>query len=184
MGKVLVLYYSKTGHAKRMAEEVAEGAQRIGGTEARLRSINEATAEDVRWCDGIAVGSPTNMGTVAWEMKRFWDEVIVDDWSKLDGRIGCTFSTQGGWGGGGELTCQGLQVILMNYGFLVFGLTDYIAKGFTVHYGAIVAGEPRQDREIEACRRLGQRLAEWVAVYFDRKQEEHPLTSGRKRFPW
>jgi NAD(P)H dehydrogenase (quinone) len=72
----------------------------------------------------------------------------------------------------------------MNYGFLVFGVTDYVAKGFTLHYGATVAGEPREEKEIEACRRLGQRLAEWVAVYIDGRRDEHPLTSGRTRFPW
>jgi NAD(P)H dehydrogenase (quinone) len=107
-----------------------------------------------------------------------------EDWAELDGRIGCAFSTQGGWGGGAELTCQTLAAILMNYGFLVFGTPDYVAKQFTLHYGATIAGEPREEREIEACRRLGQRLAEWVAVYFDGRKGEHPLASGRKRFPW
>ena len=76
-----------------------------------------------------------------------------------------------------------LMSILINYGFLVFGVTDYVAQGFTLHYGATVAGEPRADREIEACRRLGQRLAEWVAVYVDGRKEEHPLIAGRPRFP-
>lgn len=184
MGKVLVLYHSISGNTARMADCVAEGARRITGTEVRLKSVADAVADDVLWCDGIALGSPTNMGSVAWEMKRFWDETMQPHWADIDGRFGCTFSTQGGWGGGAELTCHTLQTILMNYGFLVFGVTDYIAKGFTLHYGATVAGEPREDREIEACRRLGQRLAEWVAVYFDGKKEEHPLTSGRKRFPW
>lgn len=184
MGKVLVLFHTKSGHTKRMAEEVVEGAKRIDETEIRLRSVSEASIDDVRWCDGIALGSPTNMGSVAWEMKRFWDEVVADAWSELDGRIGCAFSTQGGWGGGAELTCQTLNAILMNYGFLVFGITDFVAKQFTLHYGATLAGEPRTEKEIEACRRLGQRLAEWVAVYIDGRKKEHPLVSGRKRFPW
>jgi NAD(P)H dehydrogenase (quinone) len=184
MGNVLVLFHSKTGNTARMAAEVAEGARRIAGIEVRLRSVPEATVDDVRWCHGIAVGSPTNMGILAWEMKRFWDEKMVDEWGKLDGRIACAFSSQGGWGGGGELTCQSLHTVLINFGFLVFGLPDYVAHQFTLHYGATVAGEPRAEREIESCRRLGQRLAEWVAVHADGRQDEHPLTSGRKRFPW
>jgi len=184
MGKILVLFHSKTGNTAKMAAEVAEGARRIPLTEVRLLSVQEATAEDVRWCDGIALGSPTNMGTVSWEMKQFWDTKMPDDWAKLDGRIGCTFSSQGGWGGGAELTCQTLQIILINFGFLVFGLPDYVAHQFTLHYGATLAGEPRQDREVEACRRLGQRLAEWVSVYVDGRREQHPLTAPRKRFPW
>lgn len=184
MGKILVLFHSKSGNTAKMAAEVAEGARRIEGTEVRLKSVAEAGAEDVQWCDGIALGSPTNMGTVAWEMKQFWDTKMPDSWGKIDGKFGCAFSSEGGWGGGAELTCQSLQTILMNFGFLVFGLTDYVAHQFTLHYGATIAGEPRQEREIEACRRLGQRLAEWVAVYADGRKAEHPLTSGRKRFPW
>ncbi|WP_221029409.1 flavodoxin family protein [Actomonas aquatica] len=184
MGNVLVLYASATGNTAKMAEQVAAGARRIDGIEVRVRDVSAATLEDVQWCDGLALGAPTNMGTVPWEMKKFWDVTMQSAWADIDGRIGCAFATQGGWGGGAELTCQTLNTIMMNFGFLVFGVTDYVAQGFTLHYGATVAGEPRADREVEACQRLGQRLAEWVAVYRDGRQDQHPLTSGRTRFPW
>ncbi|MDW8434416.1 MAG: flavodoxin domain-containing protein, partial [Aquificaceae bacterium] len=59
MAKVLVLYESRTGNTKKMAELVAEGAKRVEGTEVRLRSVEEATKEDVLWCEGMAVGTPT-----------------------------------------------------------------------------------------------------------------------------
>jgi len=72
MGKVLVLYDSATGHTRKMAEEVARGARGVPGTEVRLRSVDEASAEDVFWCDGLAVGTPTNLGVMSWKMKRFW----------------------------------------------------------------------------------------------------------------
>ena len=133
MGNILVLFHSKSGNTAKMAAEVAAGAARIPGMEVRLRSVAEATAEDVRWCHGIAVGSPVNMGLVAWEMKQFWDTKMPDDWSKLDGRIGCAFSSQGGWGGGAEITCQSIHTILVNFGFLVFGpqlLIGVAAVGF------------------------------------------------------
>ena len=70
---VLVLYDSLSGNTAKMAELVAEGASAIPGIEVRVRNIDEATAEDVVWCDGLAVGSPTNMGLLSWKMKRFWD---------------------------------------------------------------------------------------------------------------
>jgi NAD(P)H dehydrogenase (quinone) len=66
----------------------------------------------------------------------------------------------------------------MNFGFLVFGVPDYVADKFTLHYGAIVAGKPRKDREIAACKRLGERLASWVMLYIDGKKESSP---ARKR---
>lgn len=184
MGKVLVLYFTKTENTRSVATLVAEGARVIDGVEVRLKSVEEATAEDVLWCDGLAVGAPTHMGSIPWEMKRFWDVEMQPHWGEIDGKLGCAFATEGGWGGGAELNCQALMTVLMNYGFLVFGVTDYVAQGFTLHYGATIAGEPRSEREQEAPRRLGRRLAEWVAVFADGRKGEHPLRSGRPRFPW
>ncbi|MFC2090131.1 flavodoxin family protein [Bacteroidota bacterium] len=183
MGKILIVFYSKDGSTSKMAHHVREGVLQIPGHEVRFKTVEEATKEDLIWCDGVAAGSPTFLGTVAAEMKIFW-ESCLPVWQKVDGKIGCAFSSQGGWGGGAELTCQSLATIMMNYGILVFGVTDYVAHQYTAHYGAIQAGEPRLDKEIDACRILGKRLAEWVAVYVDGRKEFHPLNGHYKRNPW
>jgi NAD(P)H dehydrogenase (quinone) len=69
MGKVLVLYDSASGNTAKMAELVAAGAGGIAGIEVRLRKVDDASADDVVWCDGLALGSPTNMGLLSWKMK-------------------------------------------------------------------------------------------------------------------
>jgi len=171
MGRVLVLYDTRTGNTKKMAELVAEGARSVEGIEVRLKFVEEATKEDVLWADGLAVGSPTNMGLVSWRLKRFFDDVLGELWGQIDGKIACAFSSSGGWGGGNEIACMSILTMLMNFGFLVFGVTDYVGKKFTLHYGAVVAGEPRTETEKEACRRLGRRLAEWVAIFVDGRKE-------------
>jgi NAD(P)H dehydrogenase (quinone) len=181
MNKILVLFDSATGHTRRMAELVAEGAQTIRETEVRLRSIEEATPDDIYWCDGLAVGSPTNMGILSWKMKRFWDVDMMPHWMKVDGKIACAFSSSGGWGGGMELCCQSLLTVLMNFGFLVFGVTDYSGKLMTLHYGAVTAREPRDEESQAACRLLGQRLAEWTTVYAHGRNEEHPSNKMEQR---
>src|SRR5205085_2027492 len=112
MGKILVLYDSRSGNTEKMARLVAEGSARITQTEVRLRKITEAKADDVFWCDGLAVGSPTNMGLLSWRMKRFWDEEMNDAWMKVDGKIACVFSSSGGWGGGNVMACQSLLTVL------------------------------------------------------------------------
>lgn len=177
MNRILVLYDSKTGNTAKMAALVAEGAQTIPDTEVRVRTVDEATPEDVRWCDGLAVGSPTNLGILSWKMKRFWDEVMCEHWMTLDGKIACVFSSAGGWGGGMELACQSLLTVLMNFGFLVFGVTDYSAKLMTLHYGAVGVREPRSPEVQASCRLLGRRLSEWTAVFVHGRSDQHP---GRK----
>ena len=136
------------------------------------------------WCDGLAVGSPTNMGLLSWKMKRFWDETMREHWMEIDGKIACAFSSAGGWGGGMELACQSILTVLMNFGFLVFGVTDYASKTMTLHYGAVVAKEPRTEEAQTACRLLGQRLAEWTAVFLHGRKDQHPGTKlGQRRAP-
>lgn len=180
--RILVLYHSQDGHTKMMADLVAEGAASVPATEVRLKSVVEATADDLVWCDGVAAGSPTHMGTIAWEMKRWWDVTAQPLWPKVEGKIGCAFTSVGGLAGGGELTCLALQIVLMNYGFLVFGVPDYVAPGQTLHYGAICAGRPRNDGEREACRRLGRRLSEWVQTLICHRPEHDPRKAAYARF--
>jgi NAD(P)H dehydrogenase (quinone) len=183
MGKVLVLFDSASGNTAKMATLVGKGAETITGTEVRLRKIDEAMAEDALWCDGLALGSPTNMGLLSWKRKRFWDETMAPHWMKVDGKIACAFSSSGGWGGGTELACQSLLTVLMNFGFLVFGVTDYASKLTTAHYGAITVREPRDEDTQAACRLLGKRLAEWIAVFCDGRKEQHPLNKSDVRLP-
>ncbi len=181
MNKVLVLYDSKSGNTAKMAKYVAQGAASIPRTTVRLKSVEEALAADVHWADGLAVGSPTNFGTVSWKMKKFWDEQLLNDWLKVDGKIACAFSSSGGWGGGTELTCMTLLTLLMNFGFLVFGVTDYAGKVKTLHYGAVAAREPRAAEDVKACRLLGKRLAEWVAVFVGGDRRQHPVAKRKKK---
>jgi len=180
MGRILVLYDSATGNTEKMALLVAEGASQVEEAEVRIRSVSEATADDILWCDGIAVGSPTNCGALSWRMKKFWDDLVEEYWGRIDGKIGCAFSSSGGWAGGNEVTCMSILTVLMNFGFLVFGVTDYVADQFTLHYGAALAGEPRSEREQEACRRLGRRLAQWVRAYVDGEPDVIQETGARQ----
>ncbi|MDA3928206.1 MAG: hypothetical protein PF541_04565 [Prolixibacteraceae bacterium] len=182
MANILVLYYSKGGNTAKMAKYVAEGAAEIATNTIRIKSIDEANADDLFWCHGIAVGSPTQLGLVAGEMKQFWEK-LDDVWMHIDGKIGCAFTSQGGWGGGAEIACQSINTLLMNFGMLVFGVTDYVAHQFTTHYGATQAGEPRMQKEIDSCKRIGRRLSEWVAVYVDGLTDLHPNNAKYSRHP-
>ena len=186
--KILVLYDSFTGNVEQMARLVADGALEMAGVEVRLRKVDgegelRAAPEDVLWADGVAVGSPTNMGLLSWKMKRFWDDDMRPHWMKIDGKIGCAFSSAGGWGGGMELACQSVLTLLMNFGFLVFGVTDYASQDLTLHYGAVSAKGPADEPAQEACRLLGHRLAAWTAVCVHGVASAHPGLMLAERRP-
>jgi NAD(P)H dehydrogenase (quinone) len=181
MNRILVLYDSQSGNTAKMAKMVADGAASIPQTKVRIRSVDNVRARDVAWCDGLAVGSPTNMGLLSWKMKRFWDETMLEHWMKVDGKIACAFSSAGAWGGGMELACQSILTVLINFGFLVFGVTDYAAKLTTAHYGAVTAREPRDADSAAACHLLGKRLAEWTATFVHGRKDQHPANKTEER---
>jgi len=182
MNKILIFFDSDTKNTEKMALLIAEGTKKVKDTETRLKTIDTISLEDFKWCDGLALGSPTHYGTVSWKMKKWWDDLPPELWGKLDGKFGCAFSSSGAWGGGSELTCMTLMTMMINYGFLVFGVTDYVGKQFSPHYGSVQAGEPREDKEKDSCIRLGQRLAEWVSSLHNGNKEDHPLKQSYPRF--
>ena len=73
MSKIAIVFHSGYGHTKRMAESVAQGA---GG---ELVTIDaEGNLTDAQWAtlgaaDAIVLGSPTYMGSVSWQFKKFAD---------------------------------------------------------------------------------------------------------------
>ena len=73
MSKIAIVYHSGYGHTKKVAEAVAEGA---GGTLLPIDAegnISEADWATLAAADGIIFGSPTYMGSVSWQFKKFAD---------------------------------------------------------------------------------------------------------------
>lgn len=185
MGKILVMYDTQSDRkfTSTVVPLIEEGIAQVGGMEVRAKFVDDCTPQDVFWADGIALGCPTHLGGISWRMKKWWDDNTPNVWMKTDGKLGVAFTSSGSRGGGGELTCLALNVMMMNCGYMCFGITDYIAKKESLHYGAVVAGEPREEFAKESCRRVGRRLAEWVAVIVDGRPECHPLKATYPRFP-
>lgn len=73
MSKIAIVFHSGYGHTKRMAEAVAEGAK------GELIAIDaEGNVTEAQWAtllaaDAIVFGSPTYMGSVSWQFKKFAD---------------------------------------------------------------------------------------------------------------
>jgi multimeric flavodoxin WrbA len=73
MTNIAVVFHSGYGHTLRMAQAVAEGA------DAQLLAIDtEGNLPDTGWqtladADAIIMGSPTYMGSVSWQFKKFAD---------------------------------------------------------------------------------------------------------------
>jgi len=139
---LLVLYYSRHGATKKMADFIAQGIESVPGCSARLRTVPaistlcEATESDIpkdgspyvelsdlSECAGIALGSPTRFGNMASAMKYFWDGTAADWLSgTLNGKPACVFTSTGSLHGGQETTLISMMLPLLHHGMLLLGL--------------------------------------------------------------
>ncbi len=155
MAKVLIVYYSRSGNTRQMAEQVAAGAREVAGAEVDLRPVNEVKPDDLLAPDAVILGSPVYYGTMAAPLKQLIDESVKHH-GKLAGKVGGAFTSSANVGGGNETTVLDLLKALLIHGMIVPG----DAKGD--HYGPVSVGKP-DTRVNGECLRLGRRVAELAA---------------------
>ena len=155
MKNVLVSYFSHTGNTAKMAEAVASGAK-SAGVEVKLKKVEETSLDDLKWSDGIIIGSPTYYGQMAAEVKKLFDR-SSDVRGQLENKVGAAFTSSASIGGGNQTTLISIIQAMLIHSMIVVG--DPMDSGG--HYGIIAIGEPNKE-SLEACRILGARVAQLV----------------------
>lgn len=134
--KILVVYHSRTGNTKQMAEAIAEACNGV------LKSIDEVKNKDFLNAEVIVLGSPTYFRCMSAEMKKIIDKSI-DVYGKLNNKNGFIFTSSGTKKDGEKclnslfeaLDCHGVNVV------------DRI----------LVVGKPKKN-DLERCRGLVRNL--------------------------
>jgi NAD(P)H dehydrogenase (quinone) len=187
---ILVLYYSRHGATRKLAEMIGQGIDSVAGCEARLRTVPavstviEATEpeipgtgapyvelQDLEECAALAMGSPTRFGNMAAPMKYFLDGTS-SQWlsGTLAGKPACVFTSTGSLHGGQESTLLSMMLPLLHHGMLLLGIPYTQAELMTTStggtpYGASHWSGVSGNQAISADTRalsiaLGQRLAQ------------------------
>ncbi len=95
MAIALVVYTSRTGETKKIAELIAEG-MRISGAEVKLADVAEIKSEaDLEGFDAVILGAPTYHGEMLQPMKTF---LFLAEKADLNGKVGGAFGAFG-WSG-------------------------------------------------------------------------------------
>jgi len=186
---ILVLYYSSGGATKQMARLIARGIE-SAGAEALLRTVPQVSAnhekteqsipddgdpfvtlDELKACDGLALGSPTRFGNMATPLKYFLDQTS-ELWlsGKLAGKPACVFTSTSSLHGGQETTLLSMMLPLLHHGMLICGLpyseTDLLhtKTGGTPYGVSHFAGNdnnnPISEEEKRLCKAQGKRLAQ------------------------
>jgi NAD(P)H dehydrogenase (quinone) len=153
---VLVLYFSKGGNTRKLAEKIAEGVE-AGGAAAVIRSTAEVTKEDFLGAAGVVAGSPVYFGVMAAELKAIFDE-FVSTRRMMENKVGAAFATGGHHTGGKETTMISILQCMLIYGMIIVG-DPMDASG---HYGVGCVGTP-DDTAAGDGFKLGRRVAKLCA---------------------
>ena len=151
MAKAIVIYYSRSGNTKEMAEIIAKSMNEAD-LPTECKSVDNVKADDLLDYDAIVVGSPTYYGHMAGPVKQLFDDTVTHH-GKLDGKVGAAFTSAANIGGGNETTIMGIIEAMLIAGMVVQGDPQ------GDHYGPVSIGKPDK-RVHQQCRRRGQRIAE------------------------
>ena len=202
MKDILVLYYSRHGSTRALAEAIAQGIESVDGAQARVRTVPavstvcEVTQPDVpdsgppyvevrdlEECVGLALGSPTRFGNMAAPLKYFLDGTS-NLWltGALVGKPAGVFTSTASLHGGQETTLMSMLLPLLHHGMLITGLPYseqalLDTQGGGTPYGASHHSGPDGKRmldqhEITLCRALGLRLAKTATLLENGRGQE------------
>ncbi|OGQ94166.1 MAG: flavodoxin [Deltaproteobacteria bacterium RIFOXYD12_FULL_57_12] len=150
--QVLVLYYSKGGNTRRLAQEIVRGVE-SAGVVAVLKSTGEVTQEDFVNSAGVIAGSPVYFGVMAADLKRVFDE-FVGVRRKMENKVGAAFASGGHHTGGKETTMLSILQCMLIYGMIIVG-DPMDASG---HYGVGCLRAP-DESALHDAHKLGARVA-------------------------
>jgi NAD(P)H dehydrogenase (quinone) len=152
--QILVLYYSRSGNTRKLAEAIAQGAGEVEGVDAVMRTAEEVTKDDFVNSAAVVAGSPVYFGGMAAELKSVFDR-FVGVRKKMENKVGAAFTTSGDPSGGKETTMMSIVQVLLIYGMVVVG--DPLSA--TGHYGVSCVGSPDSETILNG-NKLGRRVAE------------------------
>ena len=86
MKTLLIVFHSRTGGTRQMAEAALRGATAETGVSSRLLAAPDASGADVLAADGYIFATPENLAAMAGRMKDFFDRSYYDALDRINGR--------------------------------------------------------------------------------------------------
>ena len=180
MPKIVVVFHSGYGHTQRMAQAVAQGSD---GQLIAIDAEGNLPAggwEQIKAADAIIFGSPTYMGSVSWQFKKFADASSTpwfsQDWKD---KLFAGFTNSASMNGDKFSTLTYMFTLAMQHGGLWIGLgilpsnskaASRNDSNYLGSYSGAIAQSPSDGSvsemlpgDLETAKRLGERVAQ-IAV--------------------
>lgn len=155
---LLIVWHSRTGAARAMAQAALQGAACEGG--ARMLAATDACADDLLAAQGYLFACPENLGTMSGAMKDFFDRCYYPLMGQIEGRPFATAIAAGSDGSGAE---RQIERIVTGWRL------RRIAEGLVVNLEAqtpeaILAPKTVPPAALQKCHDLGQSFGAGLAM--------------------
>lgn len=142
---LLIVYHTKTGNTGRLCAAAYEGALHpdVDGVAVRCKTARDAGPEDLRWADGLLLGTPENFGHMSGAMTDFLNRTYYEVEDQLP-PLPCALFVSAGNDGTGAL--RAIRRIMKGYPFIE------VAE-------PVLCQGPITDEALAAARTLGTTLA-------------------------
>lgn len=158
MAELLIVYHSKTGGSRQMAEAAADAAR--NETFTTLISAAEAGPDDILRADGYIFCAPENLAAIAGIMKDFFDRSYYSVLGRIEGR---PYAQMVCAGSDGENAVR--QTARIATGWRLKQVQEpLIVCTHAQTPEAILADKTIPQKDLEKCREIGATLAAGLAM--------------------
>jgi menaquinone-dependent protoporphyrinogen IX oxidase len=148
MVKAIVIYQSKFGNTRLVAETIVEGMNQVSDIDAMLTELSEVNLTQINEFDAILVGAPNNWGRPRKDTRDFIDKLGK---LNLENKQGAVFDTC--FAGQFE---KAVKIMERQIGKKVPGLT-LVAPGLSVKVDGMKG--PVTEGELPKCKEFGIKIA-------------------------
>ena len=152
---LLIVWYSRTGGSRQLAEAARDGALEGGDVEVRYLAAEEAGSEDLLGADGYIFACPENLAAIAGVMKAFFDRTYYDVLGRIEGRPYAALVCAGS---DGENARRQLERIATGWRLKRVAETQIVNVGAQTRE-EILADKTIGDADLVSARELGATLA-------------------------
>lgn len=158
MAQLLMVYHSRTGGSRQMAEAAAQAA--AGETETVLKQAEGTGPEDLLSADGYLFCGPENLAALSGQMKEFFDRCYYPVLGRIEGRPYAQMICAGSDG-----TNAARQLARIATGWRLKEVqAPLILCTHAQTPEAILAEKNIPEDQLEQCRKLGQALGAGLAM--------------------
>ncbi|THD75267.1 MAG: flavodoxin family protein [Phenylobacterium sp.] len=160
MKTLLIVWHSRTGAARQMAEAAARAARPEAGLTTRLVAATDVQPQDLLAADGYLFACPENLASMSGAMKEMFDRTYYPCLERLNGRPYAVLIAAGSDGEGAAR-----QIARIATGWRLKAIAEPLIFNTNAQTpDAILAEKTLSAAELTPCAELGAAMAAGLAL--------------------